>query len=144
VLWYAIVVPAFLVSAVLSEVVGENAFVLIVLTFPFVLAATIRSFIQRGRLGYDSADRFVGVTVLRQATGAPMGSGWSAFARVLVHVIDGLPLYLGYFWPIWDRKRQTFTDKSMGTIVVADRPQPHSARTLWVNALQFWRPVIAS
>lgn len=144
VLWYAVTVPAFLIAAVLSEVVGENAFVLIVLSFPFVLVATIRSFIQRGRLGYDAADRVVGATVLRQVTGSPMGSGWSAFARVFVHVIDGLPVYLGYLWPIWDPKRQTFTDKSMGTVVVTDRAQPHSVRDLWVNSLQFWRPVITA
>jgi len=26
--------------------------------------------------------------------------------------------YLGWFWPIWDRKRQTFADKIMRTVVV--------------------------
>ena len=30
----------------------------------------------------------------------------------------GLPCYLGYFWPLWDPEKQTFSDKVMNTIAV--------------------------
>jgi uncharacterized RDD family membrane protein YckC len=41
-----------------------------------------------------------------------------AIGRSFVHIIDGIPCYLGYLWPLWDAKKQTFADKIMGTVVV--------------------------
>jgi uncharacterized RDD family membrane protein YckC len=35
-------------------------------------------------------------------------------------VLDGF-CYVGYLWPLWDDKRQTFADKILGTVVV-ERP----------------------
>jgi hypothetical protein len=32
--------------------------------------------------------------------------------------VDGAICYLGYFWPLWDNKRQTWTDKIMSTVCV--------------------------
>ena len=38
---------------------------------------------------------------------------------------DSIPGYLGYLWPIWDSRKQTFADKIMSTFVVqATTPQP--------------------
>ena len=37
------------------------------------------------------------------------------------HVLDSLPCYLGYLWPLWDAKRQTFADKIMSTVVVEQK-----------------------
>ena len=45
-----------------------------------------------------------------------------SFVRQLAHVLDGLPCYLGYLWPLWDAKRQTFADKVIGTYVI-DQPK---------------------
>ena len=42
------------------------------------------------------------------------------FVRQLCHYIDGI-LYLGYLWPLWDYKRQTFSDKIMTTLVIKER-----------------------
>ena len=41
----------------------------------------------------------------------------NAFLRDLVHILDGVA-YVGYLWPLWDDKRQTFADKIMRTIVI--------------------------
>ena len=40
------------------------------------------------------------------------------FVRSLVHVLDGLACYIGYLWPLWDPKKQTFADKIMKTAVL--------------------------
>jgi uncharacterized RDD family membrane protein YckC len=40
------------------------------------------------------------------------------FVRGLAHIVDSIPCDLGYLWPLWDSKRQTFADKICGTIVV--------------------------
>ena len=57
---------------------------------------------------------------MRSADGSYVGGG-TAFLRELAHVIDGLPCYLGYLWPLWDDKRQTFADKICSTVVVRTR-----------------------
>jgi uncharacterized RDD family membrane protein YckC len=57
---------------------------------------------------------------VRAADGSYIGGGM-AFVRELAHVLDGLPCYLGYLWPLWDDKRQTFSDKVCGTVVVRTR-----------------------
>ncbi len=40
-----------------------------------------------------------------------------ALVRDLVHIVDGF-FYLGYLWPLWDAKKQTFADKILTTLVV--------------------------
>ncbi|MDX2359147.1 RDD family protein, partial [Dietzia sp. PP-33] len=63
------------------------------------------------------------IKLVGDPTGAPIGP-LNAFLRDIVHIVDGLA-YIGYLWPLWDEKRQTFADKLMGTIVV-DAPVPNS------------------
>ena len=58
--------------------------------------------------------------LLREADGQPMGPGM-CFVRQLVHVVDGLLCYVGFLWPLWDAKRQTFADKIMTTDVVEQK-----------------------
>lgn len=38
-------------------------------------------------------------------------------ARDVAGVLNTLPLLLGWLWPLWDEKRQTFVDKMAGTVV---------------------------
>jgi uncharacterized RDD family membrane protein YckC len=47
-------------------------------------------------------------------TGQPVGFG-RAVARQLCHVLE---LGIGFLWPLWDGKRQTFADKIIRTVVV--------------------------
>ena len=42
----------------------------------------------------------------------------AAFVRKLAHILDALPCYVGYLWPLFDAKKQTFADKVMNTVVV--------------------------
>lgn len=41
-----------------------------------------------------------------------------SIVRQLAHVLDTLICYLGYLFPLWDAKRQTFADKLMSTVCV--------------------------
>ena len=54
---------------------------------------------------------------------APIGFGMS-IVRQIAHIVDGLVCYIGYLWPLWDAKRQTFADKIMTTVCVPLNPQP--------------------
>jgi uncharacterized RDD family membrane protein YckC len=33
--------------------------------------------------------------------------------------VDAIPFFIGFLWPLWDRRRQTFADKLLGTVVLA-------------------------
>ena len=59
--------------------------------------------------------------LIGERTGQPIGAGLS-FVRQLAHIVDSILCNLGYLWPLWDRKRQTFSDKIMSTIVI-NQPQ---------------------
>jgi uncharacterized RDD family membrane protein YckC len=78
--------------------------------------------VRQGRTGWSVGKRTLGIRLLEESTGRPLGT-WRTFARNLAHVLDALPCYLGYLWPLWDTRRQTFADKLVGTVVV---PQPEA------------------
>jgi uncharacterized RDD family membrane protein YckC len=50
------------------------------------------------------------------ASNEPIGAGLT-FARQLAHVLDFLPCFLGYLWPLWDAEKRTFADMIVGTRV---------------------------
>jgi uncharacterized RDD family membrane protein YckC len=75
------------------------------------------SVLRQGRTGYSLGKTVVGIRLLKLSTGEPMGPAM-CFVRQLAHYVDSLLCYLGWFWPIWDAKRQTFADKLVGTVVV--------------------------
>jgi uncharacterized RDD family membrane protein YckC len=76
--------------------------------------------IRQGRTGYSLGKSALGIKLIGEETGQPIGAGMS-FLRQLLHIVDGI-CYLGYLWPLWDRKRQTFADKILKTVVL-NQPQ---------------------
>jgi uncharacterized RDD family membrane protein YckC len=70
---------------------------------------------RMGRTGQSVGKRVMRLYLVSEATGNPMGAGM-CFVRELAHYVDGI-LMLGYLWPIWDVKRQTFADKIVSTVV---------------------------
>jgi uncharacterized RDD family membrane protein YckC len=77
--------------------------------------------IKQGSTGYTVGKGVMGIKLVKAETGLPIGGGMS-FVRQLAHILDGLPCYLGFLWPLWDAKRQTFADKIIGTYVI-DMPK---------------------
>ena len=74
--------------------------------------------VRAGRTGYTLGKSVLGIRVVDQVTGQPLGVGRS-IARYLCHsIVDGLPLYLGWLWPLWDSKRQSFADKMVHSVVI--------------------------
>ena len=140
----AIFIPLYIVVFILgaiNDVLGVLALLAFVV---FAIGASCRMFIQRGHLGYDAGDRVSGQALIKEATGAPMGSGVNVFVRQLAHIVDSLICYIGWLFPLWDAKRQTIGDKIMGTVVIKGRPQQHEAAALITNAFMIWTPVIKS
>lgn len=78
--------------------------------------------LRAGRTGYSVGKSVLGIKLVGDESRTPIGPG-RAFLRYLCHVVDAIPLYLGYLWPLWDAKRQTFSDKIMRTVVLVEPPR---------------------
>ncbi|MBP2702288.1 RDD family protein [Microbispora sp. RL4-1S] len=72
---------------------------------------------REGTTGQTIGKKVVGIKVVKEETGEYLGFGM-AFVRGLAHFVDALPCYIGFLWPIWDEKKQTFADKIAGSVVV--------------------------
>ncbi|WP_328478814.1 RDD family protein [Streptomyces sp. NBC_00377] len=75
-----------------------------------------------GSTGQGLGKRLVGIRVVQASDGQVIGSG-QAFGRQLLHLLDWLPsclivLPLGFLWPLWHNKRQTWADMLLGTVVI--------------------------
>lgn len=76
---------------------------------------------RQGTTGQSIGKKVIGIRLVRVRDEQPVGFGL-AIGRQLLHVVDGIPFYLGYLWPLWDDRKQTFSDKICDTVVVpADR-----------------------
>ena len=96
--------------------------ILIAFGFIFAIAFEIWNvFVRQGTTGYSLGKGVVGIKLVKEATGRPIGGGW-AFLREILHVVDSALIYLGWLWPLWDRKRQTFADKIAETVVIVQPP----------------------
>jgi len=99
---------------------SSTGVVLMIIGFLASLAAlgwTIYNrWIVAGRTGQSWGKRVTSITLISEQTGHPIGP-LNAFLRDLVHILDGVA-YVGYLWPLWDDKRQTFADMLLNTIVI--------------------------
>lgn len=69
-----------------------------------------------GRTGQSMGKRMMKISLIGEQTERPIGP-MNAFLRDLVHILDGFA-YVGFLWPLWDERKQTFADKLMKTIVI--------------------------
>lgn len=95
--------------------------VLVVLGYGLMIGLTIwNRWIRAGRTGQSWGKKVLGIRLVRESDGQAIGVAM-AFLRDLAHIVDGF-FYLGYLWPLWAAKRQTFADKICSTVVWAARP----------------------
>lgn len=76
---------------------------------------------RQGKTGQTWGKRALGIAVIGEQTGAPLGVGLS-IGRQFAQIVNALPCYIGFLFPLWDAKAQTFADKMIGSIVVAAQP----------------------
>ncbi|OLZ46796.1 RDD family protein [Amycolatopsis keratiniphila] len=73
--------------------------------------------IKMGTTGQSLGKKILKIKLVRESDGQPIGP-LMAFVRDLCHNLDGWVCGLGYLWPLWDEKNQTFADKILSTVVV--------------------------
>ena len=76
----------------------------------------------QGRTGQSIGKSVMKIVLVSTSSGEPPGAG-TALVREVVHLLDEV-LLLGYLWPLWDPKRQTFADKILGTVVASPTKRP--------------------
>ncbi len=67
--------------------------------------------------GQTIGKRMLGIRVYDLRQGGPIGTG-RAIGRYFAKILSAIPCLLGYFWMLWDKERQTWHDKIVGSIVV--------------------------
>jgi len=110
----AIYIVLFVLGAIIGGAVGG---LLVVLGFIGGFAFQIWNWVQQGKTGQTIGKKQLGTRLVRESDGQVVGAGLSV-GRGFLHIVDGIPLYLGYLWPLWDEKKQTFADKIVQTLVI--------------------------
>lgn len=107
-------VAPFIAALILSRISSGLGFV----AYLAALGWALYNAYLGGQTGQSYGKQIAGTRLVSEATGQPIG-GAMGIGRYFVHVIDSIPCYLGFLWPLWDAKRQTFADKVLKTIVVS-------------------------
>ncbi|MFF2715513.1 RDD family protein [Streptomyces sp. NPDC058011] len=94
--------------------------VIVLIGFLLTLGLAIWQLYQEGTTGQTIGKKAVGIRLLREADGRPLGFGM-AFVRRLAHFLDSIACYIGWLWPLWDEKKQTFADKVCSSVVIRSR-----------------------
>jgi len=85
---------------------------------------TVRNnIVRQGRRGASIGKACMNLVVVSERDGRPIGA-LRTLVRNWIHLVDLVTFGLGYLWPLWDRKRQTFADMIAGTAVLHLPPLP--------------------
>jgi uncharacterized RDD family membrane protein YckC len=102
-----------------GQITDAEIVFLILLVLLSIGLGVYNRWVRSGRTGRSWGRQKLGIRLVGDATGGPIGGG-RAFVRDLAHVVDSLVCNLGYLFPLWDPKRQTLADKMTGTVVIED------------------------
>ncbi|MCP4958610.1 MAG: RDD family protein [Actinomycetia bacterium] len=82
-----------------------------------IAIVALYSILMIGSRGQTVGKMATGIIVVRDGSPAPVGYGLAA-GRYFAGFLSAIPCFLGYLWPLWDDKNQTFHDKICSTLVV--------------------------
>ena len=101
---------------IIGFAIGHLAFSLLIDLV--ILAYTIYNrWYLAGTTGQSFGKKALNLKLVSEQTGQPIGP-LMAFVRDICHILDSLACYVGWLFPLWDAKRQTFADKILNTIVI--------------------------
>jgi uncharacterized RDD family membrane protein YckC len=115
-------VAAYLIDIVpiaVIVIIGSATRSLILLLLFALIALVVNGYnrwYMAGTTGQSWGKKALHLNLVYESNGEPTGTG-IAFARDICHILDSLTCYIGWLWPIWDAKRQTFADKIVSTVV---------------------------
>lgn len=110
-------IVVIILGAVLGSASHALGVLVLVAGYVGVLAFVVWQLIVQGQTGQTIGKKQVGIKLVRESDGQFIGAGLSV-GRYFVHIVDSLACYLGWLWPLWDAKKQTFADKILATLVI--------------------------
>jgi uncharacterized RDD family membrane protein YckC len=117
-----LILASLLSSAATDDFGNTNAgvtFIVILLWLAWLAILVYNRWIMQGRTGQSWGKQVLRLRLVKMADGQPIGP-LMAFARDLCHLLDSLACYIGWLFPLWDARRQTFADKLVNTVVLAE------------------------
>jgi len=85
----------------------------------FLVAVVVLVLLLQGYGGATPGKRVVGIAVVDDQTGRPVGLVRTVL-RSFAHLLDAI-LLIGYLRPLWNAERRTFADSIVGTVVLRTR-----------------------
>jgi uncharacterized RDD family membrane protein YckC len=123
---YGVVIVVVIALYIVGLIVGAIADVLGLLVFFVAWAFSLVAFAYLGYIngttGRTPGKLVMGLKVVGEETGQTIGGGMG-IVRWLAHIVDSLICYIGWFFPLWDAKRQTISDKIVKTVVTNGHPK---------------------
>lgn len=124
--WVIVAVPVFvlyIVAIILGSIVDVLGLLLILVVYAAAFAANLYFWYLNGSTGQTPGKKVMGLKVVSEATGQTIGGG-AGIGRGFCHILDSLCcLPIGFLFPLWDAKRQTFADKILKTVVTNGNPK---------------------
>jgi uncharacterized RDD family membrane protein YckC len=110
-------VPIFVLEFI--GIISRNAIIYLLMILASIGWWIYNRCFQAGQTGQSLGKKTLHLRLLSEKTGEPIGAGM-AFVRDICHILDSLACYIGWLFPIWDAKRQTFADKIISTVVIPE------------------------
>lgn len=92
-------------------------------TLQTILSLAYFTYFHATGAGQSIGNKVCGIRVLDADNGGPIPYSRS-FIRALMSIVSAIPLGLGYFWMLWDKRKQTWHDKVGNTLVVKASAYP--------------------
>jgi len=110
-----------IVYGILVVIVGASAAYGLVI----VVSLAYFTYFEGSERGQTPGKMALGIRVIDFGGGGSIGYG-RAFIRWIGRIVSQLPIFLGYFWMLWDNERQTWHDKFANDVVVPVSAYPTS------------------
>lgn len=111
-----IIIAAVFLGLIAGAIADALGMLLLVVGYGAAVALQFYFFWMTGQTGQSPGKKVMGIKVVSEATGQPIGGG-NGIIRYFAHIPDGFCL-IGYLFPLFDEKKQTFADKIQSTVVL--------------------------
>ena len=110
----AIYLGGFVVAGIVGTVSAALALLVMLATLAVYLGWFVVNLVEQGQTGQSLGKRVVGLKLVRADDGQLTGAGLSV-GRGFAHCLE---FGIGWLFPLFDDKKQTFADKICATVVV--------------------------
>ncbi len=115
----ASIIVAVLIAALIGQVSSDLALVVLAVGYIAIIVAHLYlTWWLPGITGQTPGKRVMGYEIVREDNGQYLGGGAYLGRSFIGSIVNGLVFYLGWLWPLWDDKNQTWADKIFSSVAV--------------------------